>query len=155
MVREDPTCHRATRPECPRAKRSHKMRSLRTARREQPQIAATGEKALQHQRPITANKYRNFEKKENNKQNKQTKKGISLVAQWLGFWAFTAMAQLQSLVWELISHKPHGMTKTTSSVQFSGSVVSSSLQPHGLQHARPPHPLPTPGVYSNSCPSHW
>ena len=32
-------------------------------------------------------------------------------------------------------------------------VVSNSLQPHGLQHARPPCPSPTPGVYSNSCPS--
>ena len=39
-----------------------------------------------------------------------------------------------------------------SSVQFSHSVVSDSLQPHGLQHARPPCPSPTPGVYSNSCP---
>ena len=39
-----------------------------------------------------------------------------------------------------------------SSVQFSRSVVSDSLQPHGLQHARPPCPSPTPGVYSNSCP---
>ena len=33
------------------------------------------------------------------------------------------------------------------SVQFSHSVVSDSLQPHGLQHARPPCPSPTPGVY--------
>ena len=31
--------------------------------------------------------------------------------------------------------------------------MSDSLRPHGLQHARPPCPLPTPGVYSNSCPS--
>ena len=38
-------------------------------------------------------------------------------------------------------------------VQFSRSVVSNSLWPHGLQHARPPGPSPTPGVYSNSCPS--
>ena len=37
------------------------------------------------------------------------------------------------------------------SVQFSRSVVSDSLQPHGLQHARSPCPSPTPGVYSNSC----
>ena len=37
------------------------------------------------------------------------------------------------------------------SVQFS-SVMSDSFQPHGLQHARPPCPSPTPGVYSNSCP---
>jgi len=42
------------------------------------------------------------------------------------------------------------------SVQFSRSVMSDSLQPHGLQHARPPCPSPTPRVYSNSCPlSQW
>ena len=40
-----------------------------------------------------------------------------------------------------------------SSVQFSRSVVSDSLQPHESQHARPPCPSPAPGVYSNSCPS--
>ena len=39
-----------------------------------------------------------------------------------------------------------------SSVQFSCSVVSDSLWPHELQHARPPFPSPTPGVHSNSCP---
>ena len=39
------------------------------------------------------------------------------------------------------------------SVQFSHSVVSDSLQPHGLWHARPSCPSPTPRVYSNSCPS--
>ena len=38
-----------------------------------------------------------------------------------------------------------------SSVQFSCSVVSDSLQPNGLQHTRPPHPSSTPGDYSNSC----
>ena len=37
-------------------------------------------------------------------------------------------------------------------VQFSRSVVSDSLWPHGPQHARPPCPPPTPGVYSDSCP---
>ena len=42
-----------------------------------------------------------------------------------------------------------------SSVQFSCSVVSDSLQPYEPQHARPPCPSPTPGVYSNSCPSSW
>ena len=43
-----------------------------------------------------------------------------------------------------------------SSVQFSLSVVSNSLQPHGLQHTRPPCPSPTPRVYPNSCPlSRW
>ena len=38
------------------------------------------------------------------------------------------------------------------SLQFSLSVVSDSLRPHGLQHARPPCPSPTPGACSNSCP---
>ena len=42
-----------------------------------------------------------------------------------------------------------------SSVQFSHSVVSDTLQPHGLQHARPPCPSPTPRVHSNSCPLSW
>ena len=40
-----------------------------------------------------------------------------------------------------------------SSVQFSHSVVSNSLQPHESQHARPPCPSPTPGVHSDSRPS--
>ena len=40
-----------------------------------------------------------------------------------------------------------------SSVQFSHSLMSDSLQPHGLQHTRLPCPSPTPGAYSNSCPS--
>ena len=39
------------------------------------------------------------------------------------------------------------------SVQFSCSVVSDSLWPHELQHARPPCLKPTLGVHSNSCPS--
>ena len=42
------------------------------------------------------------------------------------------------------------------SVQSSFSVVSDSATPYGLQHARPPCPSLTPGVYSNSCPlSQW
>ena len=41
------------------------------------------------------------------------------------------------------------------SVQFNHSVVSSSLQPHGLKHARLPCPSPIPRVYSNSCPLSW
>ena len=40
-------------------------------------------------------------------------------------------------------------------VQFSHSVVSDSLWPHGPQHSRPPCPSPTPGVYPNSCPLSW
>ena len=42
------------------------------------------------------------------------------------------------------------------SFQFSCSVMSNSLLPHGLQHTRPPCPSPTPGACSNSCPlSRW
>ena len=40
-------------------------------------------------------------------------------------------------------------------VQFSCSVTSDSLQPHGLQHTRLPCPSPAPRVCSNSCPSSW
>ena len=43
-------------------------------------------------------------------------------------------------------------TNALISVQFSRSVVSDSLQPHGLQDLRPPYTSPTPGVYSNSYP---
>ena len=39
--------------------------------------------------------------------------------------------------------------------QFSHSVMSDTLRPHELQHARPPCPPPTPGVHPNSCPSSW
>ena len=42
-----------------------------------------------------------------------------------------------------------------SSVQFSRSVMSNSLRPHGLQHARLPCPSPTPGIYWNSCSLSW
>ena len=39
-----------------------------------------------------------------------------------------------------------------SSIQFSRSVVSDSLRPHGPQHARPPCPSPTPRAHPNPCP---
>ena len=49
---------------------------------------------------------------------------------------------------------PHfiGLVSHIVSVQFSHSNVFDSLWPHGLKHARPLCPSPTPGVYSNSCP---
>ena len=40
-------------------------------------------------------------------------------------------------------------------VRFSRSVVSDSLRPHEPQHAKPPCPSSTPGVYPNSCPLSW
>ena len=42
-----------------------------------------------------------------------------------------------------------------SSVQFSCSVVSDSLQPHELQHTRPHCLSPTPRAYANSCLLSW
>ena len=47
------------------------------------------------------------------------------------------------------------LTYMQSSVQFSRSVVSNSLRPHELQHARPPCPSPTPVFHPNSCPSRY
>ena len=47
----------------------------------------------------------------------------------------------------------HSLVQPFSSVQLSRSVVSDSLWPHESQHARPPCPSPTPGVYPNSYPS--
>ena len=50
----------------------------------------------------------------------------------------------------------HLKTYQFTSVQFSRSVMSDSLQPSELQHAKPPCPSPTPRAYSNSCPlSRW
>ena len=40
-------------------------------------------------------------------------------------------------------------------LQFNHSVVSDSLRSHGLQHARPPCPSPTPRIYSNLYPLSW
>ena len=55
-----------------------------------------------------------------------------------------------------VTMKSVDLKGTVWSVQFSPSVMSNSFWPHGLQHARPPCPSPTPGVYSNSCPlSRW
>ena len=54
----------------------------------------------------------------------------------------------------LILVAPSGLSSC--SVQFSHLVVSDSLQPHGLQHARLPCPSQTPRAYSDSCPlSQW
>ena len=61
------------------------------------------------------------------------------------------------------AHKEMKSTRRTNyigkyirSVQFSCSLMSDSLRPHGLQQTRLPCPSPTPGIYSNSCPlSQW
>ena len=58
--------------------------------------------------------------------------------------------------WELFVEVGGLPREHGSLVQFSHSVMSYSLWPHGLQHARLPCPSPTPGAYTNSCPlSQW
>ena len=51
-----------------------------------------------------------------------------------------------------MAFNPFNKIQVGVSVQFSRSVMSDSLRPHGLQHARLPCPSPTPGVYLDSCP---
>ena len=48
-------------------------------------------------------------------------------------------------------HKSQFLEMSVCMCQFSHSVMSDSLRPHGLQHSRPPCPSPTPGIYPNSC----
>ena len=74
----------------------------------------------------------------------------SLLSAHIAFFSFVCVSNLPlspstSLLWY--------MGLQSSSVQFSCSVMSDSLRPHGLQHARPPCPSPTPRDYSNPCPS--
>ena len=58
------------------------------------------------------------------------------------------VSDLREIVFSLLP-----LSMMFSSVQFSHSVMSDSLRPHGPQHARPPCPSPTPGVHPNPCPS--
>ena len=60
------------------------------------------------------------------------------------------------ITWNQIWHLFHSLPYIQfSSVQFSLSVMYDSLWPYGMQHTRPPCPLPTPGIYPNSCPLSW
>ena len=55
----------------------------------------------------------------------------------------------------ILYFKIHAFHLTFSSVQFSSSVMSGCLQPHDLQHSRPPCSSRTPRVHPNPCPSSW
>ena len=80
----------------------------------------------------------------------------SLVAQLLENPPAMQETWVQSLDWERngypIQYSGLENSMDCRSSQFSLSVVSDSLRHHGPQHARPPCPSPTPGVYTNSCP---
>ena len=68
---------------------------------------------------------------------------------WLLFY-FLIQVRYIEVKWYYIAE----FTDYVSSAQFSCSVLSDSLRPHDLQHTRPPCPSPTPGVHSDSRPSH-
>ena len=55
-------------------------------------------------------------------------------------------------MWKTEELEEHNTELRDHSVQFSRSLVSDSLWPHGLQHYRLPCPTPSPRTYSNSCP---
>ena len=59
---------------------------------------------------------------------------------------------LALLIFAMVSFVSFAFIYALSSVQFSHSVMSDSLRPHELQHARPPCPSPTPRVHSDSHP---
>ena len=97
-------------------------------------------------------------------------RGTSQTVQWFRLHASKAECRFDLWLGAKIPHAMQGSKKKKNdsgkylkelkapfnSVQFSCSVVSSSLPSHALQHARLPCPSPTPGVYSNSCPlSQW
>jgi len=71
----------------------------------------------------------------------------------LFFWNSWYKKCVQSTLSKVPCDNKKWVQTVLTSVQFSHSVVSDSLQPHESQHARPPCPSPTPGVHSNSCPS--
>ena len=63
------------------------------------------------------------------------------------------VGKVMSLLFNMLPRLAIAFLPRSSSVQFSCSVVSDSLGCHVLQHTRLPCPSPTPGAYSNSCPS--
>ena len=74
------------------------------------------------------------------------------------FWWSLSMLRFRKCFSNFFTYVPFSSPKRSlrnhvlPSVQFSRPVMSNSLWPHELQHARPPCPSPTPGVHSNLCP---
>ena len=82
---------------------------------------------------------------------------VELCTRTLVCWSLPIQNRLSSTLFQVLGKFTGTLGCLFSSVKsLSHSVVSDSLRPHGLQHARPPCPSPTPGVYPNSCPlSRW
>ena len=80
-----------------------------------------------------------------------------LATPWtIGYQAPPSMGFSRQEYWSGVPLPYFGLNIIKINFQFSHSVVSNSLQHHGLQHTRPPCPSPTPRVYANSCPlSRW
>ena len=93
-------------------------------------------------------------------QGERPREKPSLPTSWL--W-ISSLQNFEKINFHYLSHpicsillQHPEQTHTPTSVQFSSSVVSNSLWPHGLQHTRSPCPSSTPGVYPDSCPlSRW
>ena len=81
---------------------------------------------------------------------KNTGVGCNFILQRIFPTQISDLCLLCLLHWQVVSLP---LVLPFSSVQFSRTVMSNSLWPHELQHARPPHPSPTPGVHSDSHPS--
>ena len=80
--------------------------------------------------------------------------GMHSGAVWRIVWKLLKTLKIElsfDLATPLLSIYPEKTVIQKGSVEFSLFVMSNSLGPHGLQHARPPCPSPTPGVFSNSC----
>ena len=71
---------------------------------------------------------------------------------WCSETGWKTSVPLITLQYLFINKSTYMAWEKFSSVWFTGSVMSNSLWPHEVQHARPPCPSPTPGVYPNSCP---
>ena len=71
---------------------------------------------------------------------------------WFSWHSSTSGADFPGHLWICNINVPRPVSVQ---FQFSCSVMSDSLRPHGLQHSRLPCPSPTPGAYSNSCPLSW
>ena len=81
--------------------------------------------------------------------------GMHSGAVWRIVWKLLKKLKIElsfDLATPLLGVYPEKTVIQKGSVQFSLFITSNSLGPHGLQHARPPCPSPTPGVYSNSRP---